>query len=56
MGVLTNSKFQLFAGILLVLVVVIVVIVLCVQALRNTFETGETEFAGIDVEKKLLGT
>lgn len=53
--VLKNSKFQRYAGILLVVVVVAVVLALCLPALKNTFETGATELADFDIKKKMIG-
>ena len=56
MGVLKDSKFQLFAGIFLAVIVVTVVLAITILALKNTFETGETELAGHDMKEVILGT
>ena len=46
MEVLKNPKFQLIAGISIILIVITVIIVICVKAIDNTVKTGDPELLG----------
>ena len=53
MEVLKNPKFQLIAGISVIVIVTTVIIVICVKAMDNTVKTGNTTVLDINFEKEM---
>ena len=53
MEVLKDRKFQLFAGISLTLILVTVIVVICIKAMANAVETGQTEILGYNIEQEI---